>query len=393
MRIRSLKPGFFKNEHLCELSAWHRICYEGLWCCADREGRIEDRPRRLKAEIFPYDDLDMNSLLWDLMHAGFIVRYCAPNLQPLLWIPSWASHQFPRSDEAESKYAAFTPGSEREDGTHVSTFPSVRPIETGLPIVRVSQRNSGVYFIQSGKHVKVGCSGNCDARIKKVLRGAPRTKLIGVWWHETSEEAEESEAGLHQRFAESRINHEWFRETPELKDFIRTVTGPSLVRDADVTTKQIGSWVLGLGSGVLLDGTSAADAASPEAIRPMRAQDLVDLWNATTKPPIPRCRELTDERRRRIRSRTLKRPDLSEWREAFEYLQGDAFYRGDGGRGWIVDIDWMLKNDTNVTRVLERCRGRLDARTVYDWTCPHSPEHAGRQECATATLLEGDRSA
>lgn len=299
MRIRSLKPGFYKNEQLCELSAWHRLCFAGLWLVADRDGRLEDRPRRIKAEIFPYDDLDMNSLLWDLMHAGFIVRYSAPNLQPLIWIPSWSSHQFPRSDEAVSRFAAFTPGSERADGTHVSTFPSVRPIETD----------------------------------------------------------------------------------------------PSLVRDEDVTTKQIGSWVLGLGSGVLEHGTSAADAASLEATRPCRAQDLVDLWNATTKPPIPRCRELTDDRRRRIRSRTLKRPDLSEWRRAFEFVQSDAFYRGGGSRGWTVDIDWMLKNDTNVAKVLERAGTSQEARDAYEWTCPHIEECASRGECRTATTLNRPRKA
>lgn len=291
MRIRSLKPGFFKNEHLCELSPWHRLCYEGLWLCADRDGRIEDRPKRLKAEIFPYDDLDMNSLLWDLMRAGFIVRYTAPNLQPLLWIPSWDSHQFPRSDEAASKYAAFTPGSERENGTHPSTVPVVGPIETDQ----------------------------------------------------------------------------------------------SLVRDGEVTTKQIGSWVLGLGDGGLESGTGegAADAA-----RPCRAQDVIDLWNTTTKPPIPRCRELTDDRRRKIRARTQKRANLAEWREAFEAIQSSAFYRGENARGWTADFDWAIKNDTVIAKVLERWRtGPVQLEKSYDWTCPHEPQHLARRACEIATAI------
>ena len=28
----------------------------GLWTQADREGRLEDRPMRLKASLFPYDE-------------------------------------------------------------------------------------------------------------------------------------------------------------------------------------------------------------------------------------------------------------------------------------------------------------------------------------------------
>jgi len=32
-----------------------RLLYPGLWMLADREGRLEDRPLRIKAEILPYD--------------------------------------------------------------------------------------------------------------------------------------------------------------------------------------------------------------------------------------------------------------------------------------------------------------------------------------------------
>jgi hypothetical protein len=33
-----------------------RLLFTGLWCLADREGRLEDRPAEIKAEIFSYDD-------------------------------------------------------------------------------------------------------------------------------------------------------------------------------------------------------------------------------------------------------------------------------------------------------------------------------------------------
>ena len=50
-RIRSLKPEFFKDEDLALLPFEARILYSGLWCYADREGRLEDRPKYLKADI------------------------------------------------------------------------------------------------------------------------------------------------------------------------------------------------------------------------------------------------------------------------------------------------------------------------------------------------------
>ena len=47
-RARNIKPAFFKNELLAELDAFDRLLFIGLWCLADREGRTEDRPKRIK---------------------------------------------------------------------------------------------------------------------------------------------------------------------------------------------------------------------------------------------------------------------------------------------------------------------------------------------------------
>ena len=60
-RSRNIKPGFFKNELLAELPFEYRILLQGLWCQADRDGLLEARPKRLKAEIFPYDDVDVDA--------------------------------------------------------------------------------------------------------------------------------------------------------------------------------------------------------------------------------------------------------------------------------------------------------------------------------------------
>lgn len=97
-RIRSIKPSFFLNEDLACLSFAHRLCFVGLWTAADREGRLEDRPRRLKAALFPYDDIDMDVLLTDLAEKGFIVRYDADGA-PAISIPHFLKHQRPKNDE------------------------------------------------------------------------------------------------------------------------------------------------------------------------------------------------------------------------------------------------------------------------------------------------------
>ena len=111
MRIRTIKPEFFLNERLADLDPLVRIVFAGLWCVADKAGRLEDRPRRLKAQLSPYDDLDMDRALGELAAAGHIVRYSSKPINEsgdqgairLIAIPSFLIHQRPRADEPDSE--------------------------------------------------------------------------------------------------------------------------------------------------------------------------------------------------------------------------------------------------------------------------------------------------
>lgn len=100
-RSRNIKPGFFKNEELSELPFEYRILFQGLWCEADREGRLEDRPKRLKAEIFPYDSVDVDAGLAALAALGFIRRYEMEGCK-YIQVVAFLKHQNPHKREAES---------------------------------------------------------------------------------------------------------------------------------------------------------------------------------------------------------------------------------------------------------------------------------------------------
>jgi hypothetical protein len=65
-RTRYIKPGFFQNDKLAELGPWHRLLFAGLWTLADSAGRMEDRPKRIKGQLFPFDDVDVDAMLNDL---------------------------------------------------------------------------------------------------------------------------------------------------------------------------------------------------------------------------------------------------------------------------------------------------------------------------------------
>ncbi|MGB4223340.1 MAG: hypothetical protein WBJ54_05935 [Syntrophorhabdus sp.] len=68
---------------------------------ADREGRMELRPKRIKAEILPYDNCDILKLLNQLIAKGFVVAYRYGN-EFFLSIPTFTQHQNPHVKEAES---------------------------------------------------------------------------------------------------------------------------------------------------------------------------------------------------------------------------------------------------------------------------------------------------
>ena len=104
-RARSLKPGFFRNEELADLSFEYRILFQGLWCLADRSGRMEDRPKRIKAEVFPYDNVDADAGLNALQAAGFIVRYEAAGSR-YIEVLNFGKHQNPHMKEAASTIPA-----------------------------------------------------------------------------------------------------------------------------------------------------------------------------------------------------------------------------------------------------------------------------------------------
>lgn len=100
-RSRNIKPGFFSNEHLAELDFATRLLFIGMWTEADREGRLEDRPKRLRMALFPADNVDVDRMLNDLAAFGFIQRYEIDGKR-YLQIDSFTKHQMPHHKEVAS---------------------------------------------------------------------------------------------------------------------------------------------------------------------------------------------------------------------------------------------------------------------------------------------------
>lgn len=150
-RIRNVKPEFFTDSDICEQPPLHRLLYVGLWCHADRDGRLEDKPRELKVKILPYDDCNVDAMLFDLHGAGFVIRYQVDGVR-YLCIPKFPKHQKFNKDEKPRGL----PGPEA--GTPVAPLPHppgtpVAPLREGAkrPDIRTSDiRTSDVGHLTNG---------------------------------------------------------------------------------------------------------------------------------------------------------------------------------------------------------------------------------------------------
>jgi hypothetical protein len=113
-RIRTIKHEFFYSEQVTSVSAFARLFFIGLWTVADRDGRMQWAPRKLKAQIFPYDDVEVYKLAEELTAAGLMHIYEIDG-QAYAWIPGFAKHQRPHPKEPESTVPACPNGHKTED--------------------------------------------------------------------------------------------------------------------------------------------------------------------------------------------------------------------------------------------------------------------------------------
>lgn len=74
MKSRLIKPSFFLDERLIPIGGDASFFLVGLLFLADKEGRLEDRPLKIRAQIMPYGSGDGASMLDTLQMGGLISR-------------------------------------------------------------------------------------------------------------------------------------------------------------------------------------------------------------------------------------------------------------------------------------------------------------------------------
>ena len=117
-RIRAIKPEFFDDPSIGQLSPLAALFFIGLWTQADRSGRLLEEPSRLKHRLCPYWPSEAEPLISELIEGGFVIRYRDGDGRNLLQIRCFEKHQRPHPKEASSAYpgpAVKKPGKPRRN--------------------------------------------------------------------------------------------------------------------------------------------------------------------------------------------------------------------------------------------------------------------------------------
>jgi hypothetical protein len=91
-RIRTIKPEYWTDERVGECSVSARLLFIASWNFADDYGGLSRSARQLKAQAFPYDNIDCEPLVQELISAGLLIEYEAEG-KKYLHIKGFRVHQ------------------------------------------------------------------------------------------------------------------------------------------------------------------------------------------------------------------------------------------------------------------------------------------------------------
>ena len=92
-RYRRIKPEFYSDDKIIELTHSARLFFIGLWTFSDDTGVHKNNPRQLKAEIFPADDISVDDVQ-DILRMLYECSLIAYNDdQTLIKVKGFLSHQ------------------------------------------------------------------------------------------------------------------------------------------------------------------------------------------------------------------------------------------------------------------------------------------------------------
>lgn len=231
-RARNIKPGFFKNEQLVELPYEYRLLFAGLWTLADREGYLEDRPKRIKMEIFPGDDVSVEKGLDALEKQGLILRYTVDEAS-YIHVCKFLEHQHPHHKEPPSTLPkpGASPGFDSDaTGVEPETEQSCMDAKPGASPgqasdePRASPSDSGFLIPDSLQHTRPSADG----------RGRPRAVDDGFdrFW-----------AAYPKKVSKGQAKRAWSKLKPDADLLDRMLRAIAAAKAAETWRKEGGRYI------------------------------------------------------------------------------------------------------------------------------------------------------
>lgn len=107
-----------------------------------------------------------------------------------------------------------------------------------------------------------------------------------------------------------------------------------------------------LGQDRLGEGSEEGETADePPAPAPAPYETIKSLYNTICKS-FPRCKALSDARRKAIKARFVSGYTLEDFETLFTKAEKSSFLKGRNNRNWTASFDWLIK-DANMAKVLD----------------------------------------
>ncbi|SNY19298.1 protein of unknown function [Orenia metallireducens] len=106
---------------------------------------------------------------------------------------------------------------------------------------------------------------------------------------------------------------------------------------------------------------------------------IFDLYNQICTS-LPSARKLSDSRRRHIKARWEEEKDISVFEKVFKKAEASSFMAGKNNRGWVANLDWIVKNNTNFNKVLEGKYDDKEGDGSGEYTSYNRPNKSNQEE-------------
>ena len=97
---------------------------------------------------------------------------------------------------------------------------------------------------------------------------------------------------------------------------------------------------------------SQAETALPLShLPPCPFKKIMELYHQICVS-YPRIEDIEGERKKAVAARWRKYGDIAVFERVFRIAQASSFMKGENGRNWSADFDWMMR-PTNISKILE----------------------------------------